>query len=322
MKLGVCIGLYHDRSLEEVLDSCTGLGVEGVEIGIGASGEATKHIDAPLLLSSNTALQKYLDIFKRRGMYISTLNCPGNPVHPIEEIAAQSRKAFQSTVMLCEKMGMDKIVLFSGTPGGCPQDRTPNWVTCPWPDENLTILRYQWDDVLVPYWKKAAAFAAEHGVTKFAFEMHPGFCVYNPETLLKLRDCVGPAIGSNFDPSHLMWQGMDAALAILELKEAVFSVHAKDVFVNKDYILRNGVNDAKHYGEFLRRAWTFRTVGYGHGEDVWRRIISALLSIGYDGTINIEHEDIFLSRTEGLTKAAAFLRGILVKEPPEEMWWA
>ena len=86
--------------------------------------------------------------------------------------------------------------------------RYPNWVTCPWPEDFLTILDYQWNEVLIPYWKKAAAFAEAHGVRKIALELHPGFCCYNPETLLKLRAAVGPAIGANLDPSHFFWQAL------------------------------------------------------------------------------------------------------------------
>ena len=71
--------------------------------------------------------------------------------------------------------------------------------------------------MLIPYWKKMAAFANEHGVYKIAFEMHPGFCVYNPETMLRIREAVGPTLGANLDPSHLFWQGIDPIMAIREL---------------------------------------------------------------------------------------------------------
>ena len=69
--------------------------------------------------------------------------------------------------------------------------------------------------MLTAYWKKASAFAMEHGVERIALEMHPGFCVYNAETMLKLREAVGPIMGANFDPSHLFWQGCDPVEACL-----------------------------------------------------------------------------------------------------------
>jgi sugar phosphate isomerase/epimerase len=152
--------------------------------------------------------------------------------------------------------------------------------------------------------------------------MHPGFCVYNPETLLKLRAAVGPAIGANFDPSHLFWQGIDIPQAIHALGEALFHVHAKDTRVFQNNILKNGVLDAKHYNKLADRAWVFGTVGYGHGEGEWRAIIDALAAIGYDYVLSIEHEDALMSKEEGLEKALEFLKRVVIREKPGEMWWA
>ena len=167
-----------------------------------------------------------------------------------------------------------------------------------------------------------AAFARKHGIARICLEMHPGFCVYNPETLLRLRRAVGPAIGANFDPSHLFWQGIDPVLAIRKLAGAIFHVHAKDCRVDAANVAVNGVLDAKHYGDAANRAWVFRTVGFGHNESVWRDILSALRVAGYDGAISIEHEDGMLSSREGLTRAVQFLRRMLIEDKPGAMTWA
>ncbi|MBQ7040430.1 MAG: sugar phosphate isomerase/epimerase, partial [Clostridia bacterium] len=195
-------------------------------------------------------------------------------------------------------------------------------VTCPWPDDFLAILDYQWNDVLIPYWKKAAAFAESHGVKKIAFEMHPGFCVYNPYTLLKLRDAVGDIIGANFDPSHLVWQGMNPVEAVKELKGAIYHFHAKDTRIDAANTDKNGVLDTRHYGDILGRSWVFRTVGYGNDAKYWKDLISTLKVCGYDGAISIEHEDALMSPNEGLEKAIAFLKDVLIFEEAGEMWWA
>lgn len=321
MKLGVCSTIYGDLGLEDALDRFKGMGIESLEIYTGGNKKSL-HISPEEIVESNSKKEAYLDCFKRRGMEIGSLNAAGNPVHPQKEIRDIAQQGFVRTLKVAERLGIHTVVVFSGTPGGSPKDATPNWVTCPWPDEYSRILEYQWEEVLIPYWTKATAMARECGVTKIGFEMHPGFCVYNPETLQKLRNRIGNEIGANFDPSHLMWQGMDPSLAALELREVIFSVHAKDVFVNKDYILRNGCNDAKHYRNLLTRAWTFRTVGYGHGHETWKQLLSTLAMIGYDGAINVEHEDAIFSREEGLKKACGFLGDLLVREKPEEMWWA
>jgi sugar phosphate isomerase/epimerase len=321
VKLGVCSWLFSEKSLDETLDIASDLGIEGLEIQCGGDKGNLRHIDVDAILGSVSGAEEYLARFEGRGMHISALNCAGNAVHPDEAVAAAAAENFRRAVLLAERLGVGTVITFSGTPGGRPGDKAPNWVTCPWPEEFLSILEYQWDEVLTPYWMKAAAFAKDHGVTRIGLEMHPGFCVYNVDTLFKLRSRVGPEIGANFDPSHLMWNGVDPAAAILALDDAVFSVHAKDACVNEDFIRVNGVNDAKHYENHRTRAWTFRTVGCGHGEAVWRSIVSALAAVGYDGTVNIEHEDLFMSRAEGLGKAAAFLKPMLIRDKPEGMWW-
>ena len=84
----------------------------------------------------------------------------------------------------------------------------------------------------------------------------------------------------------------------------------------------NGCNDNKPYGEILNRAWTFRSIGYGHGVEAWKDIISALLLVGYDYVISIEHEDAMMSQDEGLAKGVAVLKEACVFEKPGEMFWA
>ena len=112
---------------------------------------------------------------------ISGLSCHGNPVHPDDAARKAFQEDFEQTVLLAEKLRVNVINTFSGCPGGSPQDTTPNWVTCPWPPDFLDILEYQWHEVLIPYWEKAAKFAKDHGVDQIALEMHPGFVSIIPK---------------------------------------------------------------------------------------------------------------------------------------------
>jgi len=251
------------------------------------------------------------------------LSSHGNMVHPNPEIAAGFEKDLTNAILLAEQLGVPVVNTFSGCPGGSPEDKTPNWVTCPWPDDFSEILEYQWNDVLIPYWKEKAKFAREHGV-KIALELHPGFCVYNTRTLLRLREAAGPEIGANLDPSHLIWQGMDLRTCIRELGKAnaIFHFHAKDTYVDPINTACNGVLDTTHYGNELERSWIFRTVGYGHGAEFWKEIISELRLVGYDYAISIEHEDSLMSSNEGLSKAIACLKDVLIFEEKGEMFWA
>ena len=256
---------------------------------------------------------------------ISALSCHGNPVHPNKEIAAAFDKDMRDTVLLAEKLGIHQINTFSGCPGDCENSQYPNWVTCPWPEDYSKILEWQWNEVLIPYWKDFVAFAKSHGVDKIALELHPGFCVYNTHSLLKLRHAVGPEIGANFDPSHLIWQGMDPVACIRELgkENAIFHFHAKDTRVDKYNTAVNGVLDTRPYADEIHRSWIFRSCGYGNDTLYWKDIISALRMVGYDYAISIEHEDSLMSQNEGLSKAVEFLKGVLTFEDKmSNMWWA
>ncbi|MFL5791078.1 MAG: sugar phosphate isomerase/epimerase family protein, partial [Actinomycetota bacterium] len=147
---------------------------------------------------------------------------------------------------------------------------------------------------------------------------------YNPETLLRLREAVGPQIGANLDPSHLFWQGMDIVevVKLLGREQAIFHVHAKDTSIDGANVARNGVLDTKHYGEILDRAWSFRSVGYGQGEQAWRQFVSALRAVGYDYVLSMEHEDLLFSTDEGLRKGVELLQRLIPREGRTEIWWA
>ena len=323
MKLGTLTVALGDLPFEEACSFLAQRGVQMVEIGCGGfPGKA--HCDAEELLENEGKRQAFVDTLKKDNLEISALSSHGNMVHPDKAVAERFEKDFTNAILLAEKLNVPVVNTFSGCPGGSREDRTPNWVTCPWPDDFSEILEYQWNEVLVPYWKKKAAFAREHGVNKIALELHPGFCVYNTKTLLRLRREVGPEIGANFDPSHLIWQGMDPCVAIRELgrEGAIYHFHAKDTKIDAVNTRVNGVLDTTHYGQELERSWIFRTVGYGHGEDYWRDIISQLRMVGYDYAISIEHEDGLMSGREGLEKAISFLKNVLIYEDRGAMYWA
>lgn len=321
MKLSVLANLYGSKPLDEALKIISSLGVHTVEIGAGGY-PGKDHCNPAELLADEKKFEQFKDTFKKYDVEICALAAHGNPVHPDKKLAKAYDEDMRNAILLAEKLGIDTIVGFSGCPGSDPDAKLPNWVTCAWPDEFLQIKKYQWD-ILVPYWKEMTAFAKSHGVTKIALEMHQGFCVYNPETLLMLREAVGDVIGANLDPSHLIWQGIDPVCAIRALEGAIYHVHAKDTKIDSQNAAVNGVLDSKHYGDEIHRSWIFRTVGYGHGEDFWRDFVSNLRLVGYDKVLSIEHEDSLMTIDEGLKKAVDFLNKVMIKEEkPVGMRWA
>lgn len=326
MKIGIFTALFHDKPLEEALDIIAANGIQAVELGAGAY-PGSRHLDdmggVEKLLSDEGARKKLRHAIESRGLILDSLSVHGNPLHPDRTIAEDHGKAFENAVLLAEKLDLTVVNGFSGCPGDSPRAKNPNWVTCAWPDEFREILDYQWKKVAIPYWRKQNRFLKEHNV-KFAIEAHPGFLVYNPETVLKLRDAAGPQIGANFDPSHFWWQGIDPIAAVRHLGTAgaVFHVHAKDTRIDPYNAAINGTLDTKSYGDVLGRSWTFRAVGYGHSLTWWRDFVSNLRMIGYDDVLSIEHEDSLMSTTEGLKKAMETLKASVIAEPPGEMFWA
>ncbi|MBI2914748.1 MAG: sugar phosphate isomerase/epimerase [Firmicutes bacterium] len=321
MKVGVFTVVFGQKTLEQALDYVVSLGLDTVEIGTGAyPGNA--HCNAGQLLGDEGKLRAWRKAFEDRGVSISALSCHGNPLHPQSSVAGSHRDAQRTTVLLAEKLGIDRIITFSGCPGDSDGASHPNWVVCPWPDDFTQVVNWQWKEKVIPFWREEVAFARQHGVNKICLEMHPGFVVYNPETLLKLREAVGETIGANFDPSHLFWQGIDVPAAIRRLRGAIYHVHAKDCRVDPLNASVNGVLDTKPYGDEINRGWIFRTVGYGHGAEAWKDIVSNLRLAGYDDVLSIEHEDSLMSGSEGFEKAVAFLKDVIIKEKPGAMWWA
>ncbi len=321
MKLSVLANLYGHKSLDETLSILTGLGVHTVEIGAGGyPGKA--HCNPAELLADEKKYEEFVATFKKYDVEICALAAHGNPLHPNKEIAAKYDEDFKNAVLLAEKLGVDTVITFSGCPGDHEGAKYPNWVTCAWPKDYIEILNWQWNEKVIPYWTEMGAFCKAHNV-RVAFEMHPGFCVYNPETMLKLRNAVGDTLGANLDPSHLIWQGIDPVAAIRELKGAIYHVHAKDTKIDKYNTAKNGVLDTKHYGRELERSWVFRTVGYGNNESYWRDLVSNLRLCGYDRVLSIEHEDSVMTIDEGLRKAVTFLKDIIIEEEkPTTMSWA
>ncbi|MHB8997815.1 MAG: sugar phosphate isomerase/epimerase family protein [Armatimonadota bacterium] len=327
MKIGSLSAAWSGQPFEEVLDFFAGAGLQTIEIGAGGY-PGSAHCDAAKLNKDAKARKAFVDAIESRGLELSALSVHGNPLHPKKEIAQEHHNAFREAVKLASSIGVNCVNGFSGLPGGSPVDMVPNWVVAPWPEDHLEALNYQWD-VAAKYWKAEAKILEKADVC-MCFEMHPNFLVYNPETLVKLREAAGSdRICANFDPSHLFWQGIDPIAAIRWLGEkgkgarSYFQhFHAKDSLVYEWNSKVNGVLDTKHYGDEINRGWIFRTVGYGHDAGVWKDMISTLRMVGYDGTLSIEHEDSLMSSNEGFLKAIAFLKEVTIFEAPGEMSWA
>lgn len=321
MKLGVFSVLLQQLPLEQALDVIVSKGLDAVELGTGGY-PGNHHCDLDTLLADAGKLKAYKKQFDSRGLTISALSCHGNPLHPQRSVAQPDHETLIRTLELAQRLEVPVVVGFSGCPGDSDEARYPNWPVAPWPNEYGELLEWQWSEKVIPYWTKTAKIAEDKGV-KIALEMHGGFSVHTPATLLKLREAAGSAIGANLDPSHMWWQGIDPvqAVHILGRAGALHYFHAKDTAIDPINVNRYGVTDMQPYTALLDRAWNFRSVGFGHESKVWADLIGALRLVGYDYVVSIEHEDGLMSVDEGFTKAVDTLKPLVIREPAAEMWW-
>ena len=318
MRVGVFNALLAQMPLDGVIAKLKGLGIATVELGTG-NYPGDPHCKLSML-EDKAARKDFKQKLDDNGITISALSCHGNPLHPEPKRAKHDQDVNKRTIQLAEKLGVPVVIDFSGCPGDSDKAKYPNWVTCPWPPEYLDLLAWQWEKKVTPYWTKRAKFAEDHGV-KIAIEMHPGFVAYSPETLLRLRAIAGKALGCNYDPSHMFWQGIDPIAAIRVLGDSIFHVHAKDTEIYGRNLPLTGVLDTKLYTDEKNRGWIFRTCGYGHDAGWWKAFVSTLRMFGYDYVLSIEHEDTLLSPEEGLRRAITFLDGVVIKEQPTAPWW-
>lgn len=310
--IGVFDPVFNHLSLDAMLDKMGSIGLEAVEIG--ARGyPSTPHCPVADILADPVKARAWRKKFEDRNIRIGALSCHGNPVHPNSRIAERDNEVFRRTVLLAERLEVPVIVGFSGCPGDSESSKHPNWVTYRWPDEYEEVVEWQWKEKVIPYWKEAAKFAREHGVRRIAFEMHPGFVVYNPWTLLRLREAVGEEIGANNDLSHLFWQGCDPveAIRLLGGQGALFHAHMKDTLISRENVAKYGIlNFVAGSKNYAKSSMTFRAVGYGHSANLWKDIVKAYIDVGYDGILSIENEDPLLTGEVGVERAASVLRNV------------
>ena len=310
--IGVFDPVYEHLSLDEMLEKVSALGLEAMEIGTGGYPN-NKHCALEELIADKSKARAWQKKFEDKGILVATLSCHGNPVHPNAQHAQKDADTFRKTVLLAEMLGIKVIVGFSGCPGGTPTDTQPNWITYRWPPEYDQMLAWQWKEKVIPYWKEAAAHARSHGIKRLAFEMHPNFVVYNPRTLLQLREAVGEEIGANCDLSHLFWQGCDPVEVIhfLGKQGALFHAHMKDTVIFPENAAKYGVlNFASEAKDLPEASDTFRAVGYGHSASLWKAVVQAYMDVGYEGILSIENEDPILPGEIGVERAAYVLKNV------------
>ena len=305
MKIGLVTDGLSDLPLDQLLATTAGLGIQMLEFGCGNWSQAP-HLSLETMLASASERDRFTGKLADRDLTLSALNCSGNPLHP-GRLGLAHRAVTSKTIALAGMLGVRRVVMMSGCPGG-PGDANANWVTTSWPPEAAKVLDWQWKEQVIPYWRDLVKEAAAAGVDSLCLELHGQQNVYNVDTLFRLRDAVGPAVGANLDPSHLFWMGADPLMAVGALGDAIYHVHAKDTRINGPRAAVHSLIDTTPNNLLDRRAWSYVTLGQGHGIAWWKQFVAALRAAGYDDVLSIEHEDLALPPLEGVRQSVALLK--------------
>jgi len=308
MQIGLTTDSLGQLPFDELLETAADLGIQTLEFGCGGWSSAP-HLNLNVLLENEAERANFLAKIRSHGLEISALNCSGNQLAPGER-GKSNDQVVRGTLKLAGLLGVPRIVMMSGLPGG-PGDQNANWITTAWPPEVHDILRYQWEDVALPYWHDLAKQARANGVEKICIEQHAHQLVYNIETILKLRDAIGELVGVNFDPSHALWMGGDPLRAIRQLRGAIYHVHAKDTRIDPQNSELNTLLETKPNNRVAERAWNYVTLGYGHSEIWWRDFVIQLKQNGYDDVLSIEHEDYSLPPIVGVRRSVELLKNVI-----------
>ncbi|MDY3618999.1 sugar phosphate isomerase/epimerase family protein [Agathobaculum sp.] len=307
MQLAICTDVFADLSYTDMLDKVKSYGIDAVEMTAGGWG-ARKHCPTAELLADENKLAAYKAELEKRSMRIAALNTSCNPLWPNETGKTYSESMYDCAT-LAGKLGVKKLVAMSGLPAGNEHDTTPNWIvsTVSWPDYMAPAVEYQWKTTIA-WWKDFAAHCEKCGVEQVAIEEFPCMMVYNVESLLRLREAVGPMIGMNLDPSHLIVMGADPIAAARALRGCIYHVHGKDARVERGVADINTLLEPKPVTECAARSWNYVAVGCGQDLKWWKEFFSVLSMMGYHGDVSLEMEDLTMSVEAGVATSVDALR--------------
>ena len=321
MKIGIFTALFGEWPLQQVARYVSGLGYEAVELPVWAGN---KHLSLEAVLAGKGREVK--KVLADHGLTISAIShgvagqLSLGPLDSSTDVWAPGMSPEQKVAYAVEQLKASaraaselEVPVVTALIGSHVWDK---WYIFPPANEKLyeegfLLFAERWNPILDEYKK--------YGV-KFGLEVHPTGIAYNIETAQQALKALGnrPEFGFNFDPSHLVWQLIDPVVFIKTFGPRIFHCHAKDGELQEDEVRRSGVIPT---GAWTRpdRGFRFRVPGWGQVN--WRRVMTALVSVGYDYVLSFEHEDPVMSPEDGAEKAIDYLRPLVIRKPLTRVWW-
>jgi len=265
--------------------------VKDLEIGTGGFSPAP-HCDVDGLLRDPGVARNWLAGIEERGFRLAALNANGNPLED-----ERHDWVLRSTISLAAEVGIDTVACMSG---GRAELSGGAW----FPGVEDAVESY-WRERVLPYWAEITDLAArESDRLRLCLELEPGSAAYNVSTVERLLE-VSPSVSVNVDPSHFFWQSIDPLEAVYRLGGRIGFAHGKDTVVDESRVALDGLLD--------RTTWRYATVGHGHDREWWASFVAALLAVGYDEVISIEHEDAVVTPEQGVAESGRALARALAE---------
>ena len=318
MKLGINTGFLMKFDFEQGLKWCQDHGVVAAEVS--ATGDPRPFCDVEKLLADQGELDRWLKAYASHGIELYSFSGHGAPLTPDKEKAAEYSRQFLQVCKLMERVGCTRMALVAGLPEGAEGDSLPAWIVHIDSQGFHNALEWQWEQRLLPYWREHGKIARDHGVT-LCFEMQINDMIHSPVKLRRLHDELGPVVACNFDISHMWVQQIDPFEAMHYLGDLIQNVHLKDTLIHEPNCRLRGLFDTTGLGHYRECSWTFAQPGWGHDEQTWREVIATLRFLGYEGILSLEMESEYMEMQEGLEKAAAYIRPLVLENPPGPPWW-
>lgn len=278
LDLGFVSAILADNSFEEVIDFAAQNRFTCVEIMCWPKGKAERryagvtHIDVDTL--DDTKVAEIKTILENNKVYISGLGYYPNPLDPDVQKAEVYIEHLKKVIEAASKLGIGVVNTFIG------RDQTKNTV------DNLKLFAKTWPQIVKTAEENNVRIGIENCPMLFTNDEWPGGknLATTPAIWDRMFELIpSPALGLNYDPSHLVWQMMDPIQPIFDYKDKLFHIHLKDVKVYRDKLNKVGIMSypLEYHSPKIP----------GLGDVDWRAFFSALTSVKYRGPVCIEVED-------------------------------
>ena len=311
MKIGMFTANFLDMDIESVFKMMSSMGYEMAEL---PAFYGNNHLDIEEIIKGDNA-KKFKNLAKKYNITISALSNHPEGQLVLGPHTKDTDSLYKGMPQEKIKFGINRMKLTAKAAAALEVPVVCGFIGCerfsrwfPWPNPQ------GWDEMAKDFterWGEILDVFKTEGV-KFGHEPHPNEYVYNIETAVKSIGLMKshPSWGFNFDPANLILQGLDPVIFIQELGDRIWHAHAKDGEIVEHNVKRSGLQPVGKWDR-IDRGFRFRIPGWGSVP--WKRVITELVLVGYDYVLSYEHEDVVMSREDGMEKTIQFLEPLVIK---------